>query len=363
LKKTLRITFLLPLPGTHPIGGFKVAYEYANYLVERGHVVSVVHPALFRVDQPLGLLPLKQRLRTVWEYWKNKRTGGFLPTSWFKALPEVKMLWVPSLAKKYVPEGDVVIATAWETVEWAVDYPAGKGKKFYLIQHLETWSGPEERVFDTWKAPLEKIVIARWLQEIAENFGQTAHLVHNGLDFKKFRLETPQDARDPMKLLMIFHSKDWKGSADGLAAFELARKEVPGLKLTLFGLTPPPDTLPKDIEYHHNPTQDKLRELYNESSIFLSPSWAEGFPLPPAEALQCGAALVSTDIDGMAMYAMHEQTALLSPVKDPAGMAENILRLVREPELRLKIAVEGHRFIQRFTWEEAGKKFEEILLK
>lgn len=358
----LRVTFLLPLPGTDPIGGFKVAYEYANYLVEQGHAVSVVHPAVFRVDQRLAMMPLKQRVRTVWGYLRNKVTGGFRPTSWFEISPAVKMLWVPSLHARYVPDGDVVIATSWETVEWAVDYPASKGKKFYLIQHLETWSGPEDRVLATWKSPVEKIVIARWLQEVAEDLEQTAHLVHNGLDFKRFRLETPQAERDPMNLLMIFHSKDWKGSADGLAAFELARKEIPGLKLTLFGLTPPPETLAKEIEYHHNPSQDKLRELYNNASIFLSPSWAEGFPLPPAEALQCGAALVSTDIDGTAMYAMHEQTALLSPVRDPAAMAANIVRLVRDPELRLRLARDGYMFIQRFTWEDAGKRFEEILM-
>ena len=97
---------------------------------------------------------------------------------------------------------------------------------------------------------------------------------------------------------MLSHTRDWKGTPDGLAAFELARQQHPTLKLTLFGLTPAPADLPPGILYHLNPQQQLLRELYNHASIFLSPSWAEGFPLPPAEALQCGAALVSTDIDG-----------------------------------------------------------------
>jgi glycosyltransferase involved in cell wall biosynthesis len=360
--KPLKITFLLPLPGTHPIGGFKVAYEYANYLAKKGHTVAVVHPAIFRIDRPLSRLPLKEATRALWTYLHHKLTGNFKPTSWFKVSPSVQLLWVPSLAAKHLPDADIVIATAWETAEWAATYPASKGKKFYLIQHLETWSGPEDRVLATWKLPLEKIVIARWLQQQAEDLGQSAHLVHNGLDFTRFKLTNPQESRDPNQLLMIFHSLDWKGSADGLAAFELARREQPALKLTLFGLAPPPANLPPGIDYHHNPSQQLLRDLYNQASIFLSPSWAEGFPLPPAEALQCGAALVVTDIPGTAMYAIDNQTALLSPIKDPAAMAANILRLVHNPALRLQLARDGHAFIQQFTWEKAGAAFEQILL-
>jgi glycosyltransferase involved in cell wall biosynthesis len=362
-RRSLRITFLLPLPGTNPVGGFKVVYEYANYLAKQGHRVSIVHPAIFRIDLPLFRLPLKTALRTVRDYVRKKFNGEFKPASWFAVLPAVRLLWVWSLAARNVPDGDVVIATAWETAEWAQTYPESKGKKFYLIQHLETWSGPEERVFDTWKAPLEKIVIASWLQEIAEGFGQTAHLIHNGLDFERFSLTNPQASRDPHRLLMMFHTVDWKGSADGLAAFEIARKQEPELQLTLFSVVPPPETLPAGVEYFHNPPQKVLRDLYNNASIFVLPSWAEGFPLPPAEALQCGAAIVVTDIGGTKPFAIHEQTALRTPVKDPEAMAATILRLVRDQEFRLRLAQDGHAFIQQFTWEKAGASFEAVLLQ
>jgi glycosyltransferase involved in cell wall biosynthesis len=358
----LKVTFLLPLAGTDPIGGFKVTYEYANFLAARGHIVSVVHPLIFRVDQPLRSFPLRERMRKIREYWTVKFSGGFKPASWFEVHPAVKLLWVPSLAERHIPDAEVVIATSWETAEWAAAYSARKGRKFYLIQHHETWSGPEDRVNATWKLPLEKIVIARWLQRIAEEAGETAHLVHNGLDFHRFGMDVPFEARNPHDLLMLFHTKDWKGTADGLEAFSLARREQPSLHLTLFGLSPRPDDLPADVEYHQNPTQEVLRSLYNRAAIFLSPSWAEGFPLPPAEALQCGAALVATDIDGTAMYAFHGYTALLSSIKRPELMAENILRLAREPALRIRLAAAGHELIQQFTWETAGERFEEILL-
>jgi len=359
-QTSLRITFVLPLPGTNPIGGFKVVYEYANFLAAAGHRVTVVHPAIFRIDQPLHSLELRSAAKTVGLYLRNRITGDFRPTRWFEVLPAVRMLWVPSLAERYVPNGDVLIATAWETAEWAVQYSPSKGRKFYLIQHFETWAADPERVLKTWKMPFEKIVIARWLQEIAEQHGESAHLIHNGLDFKRFSLDIPIEARDPDRVLLIQHSLDWKGTADGRAAFEFARREHPALKLTLFGLTPPAASTP-DIEFHLNPSQAFLRELYNSTAIFLSPSWSEGFGLPAAEALQCGAALVATNIPGSASFAIHDETALLCPIKNPAAMAENILRLVREPALRVRLAKQGNEFIQQFTWQRAGAALEKAL--
>jgi glycosyltransferase involved in cell wall biosynthesis len=358
----LKITFLLPLPGTDPIGGFKVVYEYANFLSRRGHSVAVVHPAIYEIDRPIRSLPLRSAARTVWSYLAHRITGSFRPRRWFAVDPAVRLLWVPSLAARFIPDGDVLIATAWQTAEWLAQDLASKGRKFYLLQHLETWSGPEDRVLATWRLPCEKIVINRWLQQIAEDLGQTAHLVPIGLDFTSFTLTRPSADRDPNNLLMLFQTLAWKGSEEGLAAFALAREQEPALRLTLFGVARRPDSLPNGVVYHHNPPQQLLRDLYNQASIFISPSWAEGFPLPPAEAMQCGAALVSTDIPGTAMYAIHEQTALLSPVGDPQAMAENILRLRRDRELRLRLAQAGHALIQQFTWAKAGQALENILL-
>jgi glycosyltransferase involved in cell wall biosynthesis len=301
-------------------------------------------------------------VRTLREYLRHKCKGTYKPGAWFTLNPAVKLLWVPSLAARHIPNADIIIATAWETAEWAAEYPARVGRKFYLIQHLETWSGPEDRVLATWKLPLEKIVIARWLQKIAEDLQQTAHLIYNGLDFTRFHLQNSIESRDSNQILAIHHSLEWKGAADALAAFQLAQAEEPALRLTLFGIPPRPDDLPSEIAYHQNPSQETIAALYNQTAIFLSASWTEGFSLPPAEALQCGAAIALTDIEGPASYAFHEQTALLSPVRDPAALAANILRLVRDPELRVRLARAGHEHIQQFTWQRAGEALEILLV-
>src|ERR1700691_4641272 len=106
--KGLRITFLLPGSGYLPTGGGKVVYEYANHLSRRGHRVSLVHPALVYAEAS----PF-QVLRSAASFLQRSTTRGFRPEKWFPVEPGVRMLWVPSLSRRFIPDGDAVLATAW----------------------------------------------------------------------------------------------------------------------------------------------------------------------------------------------------------------------------------------------------------
>lgn len=57
--------------------------------------------------------------------------------------------------------------------------------------------------------------------------------------------------------------------------------------------------------------------------------------------------------------AKNGKTALLSSIKDPEGLAKNVIRLIVDDELRYRIAENAHQYIQRFTWEDSYKKLVE----
>lgn len=356
----MRITILLPFAGHQPVGGFKVAYEYANGLAWRGHEVAVLHAP----SREKGMSPLNStRASSAFVARALGFGGGYKPQEWFRIDPKVRMVWFPSLSPCWAPAADAVIATAWMTAEWLAEYPPEKGRKHYLIQHQEsTFAGADpDRVMATWKLPLKKIVIARWLEDIAHGMGEDAIYIPNGLDFNTFGLDKPIADRDPRRLIMLYHDHVWKGSRDGLAAMEAVRQEIPGIAVTLFGIPRRPEGIPDWVSYVQKPSQTELRRLYNEAAVFVGPSWAEGWPLPPAEAAQCGAALCLTDIGGHREYAVPDQTALLSPARNPGALSRNILRLVRDPSLRVRIAAAGNDYIQRFTWDRAVTAMETCL--
>lgn len=352
----MRITFVMPGYCSKPTGGAKVVYQYANNLVIRDHNVSIVHPLYMKNVKRTFRGIIKDILSPILTRIRIKR-------KWVEIDPRVKMLYVRELKPSNIPDADVVLATAWETAEYVIQYPASKGRKYYLIQHYEIWSGLKERVDATWRMPFKKIVIAQWLYNKGVQLGASKDelfYVPNGIDHKIFRIIKPIEARSK-RIGMMYYDVEWKGSKDGITALEMLHDDNPGFSAVIFGRTKRPAFIPDWIEYRFLPSTSELVEgIYNECSIYISPSWAEGSPAPPAEAMACGCALAATDCSGIDECAEDGVTALLSPIKDPVAMSRNLKRLLNDDELRIRIAKNGSDFIKSFTWEDAVNKAEQL---
>jgi glycosyltransferase involved in cell wall biosynthesis len=116
--------------------------------------------------------------------------------------------------------------------------------------------------------------------------------------------------------------------------------------------------LPEWVELVAAPDRAALRALYNRAAVFVGAGHNEGWGLAASEAGLCGAALALTDNPGHAEYADHDRTALVSPIRDPAALAANILTLVRQPSLRQRLAKAARAKLSTFTWERATRAFE-----
>lgn len=346
----MTINFLLPGICITPIGGVKVVLEYANKMVEDGNSVNIIYPVKLKfaeLQHPSLLMRLTLAKKLFTKTIKKQGTV----TSWFLLNKKVKEILVPRLAAKYIPDADITFATAWQTAEWLNTYPKNKGKKMYLLQHFEDWCGTKEEIDATWKMPFYKIVISNWLQEYAASLNEKSFIVNNGLDFNSFGITTPIQNRKPFNFIMLYHHFNWKGSADGIAAMEIVKQKFPAVSLTLFGIDAAPKNLPSWIIYHRKPKD--LKKLYNDAAVFLSASWGEGWALPPAEAMQCGCAVVITDIGGHRDYGINGTDLLLAPVKDSAGFANMIISLIENNDRRIQMAKSGNEAIQKFTWQRA----------
>jgi L-malate glycosyltransferase len=356
----MRITFVLPSFGTKPMGGYRIVYQYANGLARRGDEVAIVHAAFLEPWQyGVPLAPGREPKVLIRGLVDIARGADGI--AWQSIDPRVRLHFVPTLAASNVPDADVVVATAWRTAESVARSPERKGRQCYLIQHHEVWDAPAARVDATWRAPLTKIVIAEWLHAKGLELGVDPSLLLRlpgpGIDDGLFRVTRPLDDR-PRRVAMLWSSARVKGGPDGVAALEEARRQVPDLRAVLFGVRPRPRHLPAWIDYAHNPSQAHLvDDVYNGSSIYLCPSWSEGWHLPPAEAMASGCALVSTEIDGVRDYAIAGQTALLADVGDTRGLAGRIVELCRDDGHRQRLARAGVELMRGFTAERSIEAF------
>ena len=358
----MRITFLMPGYVWGPAGGIRVVYEYANTLVDRGHEVTVVHPRRVKhapVPPRGSLLHWARNQVEAAREWVSEPTIDWQPIN-----PKVKLLFVPDSEARHIPDADAVFATAWYTVRSVLDCPAAKGEKFYLIQGYETWNGPKDQVDATWRSPLHKVVIAKWLLELGRELGcKDLAYVPNAIDGKKYQLGSPIEGRQ-RQVAMLFHAAKIKGAAEGFEAIRIVRERFPHLRFVMFGTSRRQSWVPEWAEYYRNPPQNFIvDEIYNKSAIFISPSWTEGFGLPSAEAACCGCAVVGTESGGIQEYVQHGVTGLLSQPKDAVAMAANICLLLENEELRVKLAKACHDLLAKFTWERSAMLLEDYIVR
>jgi len=352
------ITFVLPKRNPTPVGGFKVVYEYANRFAEIGYDVNLIFPATLLWSERDLISKLKGMLAfPFYGILSNK----YLPKSWFTLHKKINIFWTRSLDEKFIPKADYIFATACGTAVYVDKYALNKGEKYYLIQHKEEWDFPENRLEETYKLNLNKIVISKWLSNLMHSIGENSTIIHNGLDFEFFKPRLEPHEKNKNNILMMYHEASWKGSEVGIEVISKLRKINDVFNFKLFGIFPRPKNLPDFIEYVESPSQEYLVDLYNETSIFLGTSFTEGWGLTIAEAMQCKCAVVCTNINGYNEMVFDGLTGLLSRPGDTNSLVDNILRLHSDDQLRQTIAKNGYEFIQRFKWEDSFNKLRQLI--
>jgi len=350
--RNLRINLLLPFPVTKPVGGAKVMYEYANRLARRGHKVTLLHPIA---------RPYKRSSTPGWLKRILFALRGVARPRWFHLHREVASKIIPSAEARHIPDADATVCTWWEMAYMLDRWPAVKGAKFNLIQDYEIWSGHEDLVRQSYKLPLTHICISRQLQQMVGGIsGRDPFYLPNAVDNEKFHEIQRPEKRKSRSIIMLYSTEARKGTVFGLQALELLKTRFPDLRATLFGVVAAQD-LPEWIDFRRKP--DDLTGLYNQHAIFLTPSVAEGWALPPAEAMCCGCAVVCTDIGGHRDYGLHDQTALLVAPEKPEEMAAAAGRLMEDDSLRLRLAAQGGAYVRdKFNWERNTELLVDLIM-
>lgn len=346
-----RINFVLPSLPTKPVGGVKNMFQFANRLRARGHDV-VIYYSIKR--------PFKKQRTPVWLRLLISKLR-MRKVSWFPLDPSIGQEIVSEINDRTVRDADATMCTWWQMAYAINELSPSKGRKYNFIQDYELWTGQEEKVHESYKLPVKHIVIAKYLQDIVEEYnGKRPPLVNTPIDTTIFKITTPSDQRVAASLMMMYSEEPRKGTKYGLDALNKVKSRVAEFKVTLFSVYNRPADLPDWIEFHTRPTN--LPELYNRHAIFFSPSLGEGWGLPPAESMACGCTVVCTDIGGHRDYAVDNETAILVPVKESEPMAAAIIKVIEDNALRLKLAAAGNHLIRtEFTWDRAVMNLESLL--
>lgn len=342
----------MPFKARRPAGGFRVMYEYANRLVKLGYNVHITYPIMTKYMN--YRFPYIIRLLLTY-------IEGFRTNRWFDFDSRITLSYVKEISDKYIKDSDVIISTWWSTSYDVGNLSPQKGKKINLIQGYENWEGHEDLLHTSYNMPnMVNVVVASYLKDIVKKYTKNEIiLIPNAIDKKRFYISNYIEKRNPGTICMMYSIQDIKGSYYGLEAVKIVKQEYPELKVELFGICPEPEDLPDWIIFHRNPID--LPELYNRNAIFISNSFTEGMALTPMEAMFSGCACILTDILGHSEYGFDNLTALLYQVKNTEQLVDKIIYLLSDDQERVDLAKRGNEYIQKFSWDNAVVKMNEVI--
>jgi glycosyltransferase involved in cell wall biosynthesis len=356
----MRITFLANTPNLS--GGQRIIARYADKLLERGHEVSV-HCWLRPDKRPKkGLRGLLSRLLS-----SRPSSPGHAETHFGRMKAPLHLLKIPHPpGDRDLPDADVVVASFWMLAYAAAELSPAKGAKVHFVQHHEIHQARTRHLSaGCHYLPLHKIAISRWLVDILrERYGaEDVDLVPNSVDTAQFH--APPRGRAARPTVGFFYSpKPFKGLPDAVRAVAVARARFPDLRVVTFGAAPlsPDAGLPPDTEHHRRPPQDSIRDIYAQCDVWLCSSLAEGFGLPPLEAMACRCPVVSTRVGGPTDLVREGVNGHLVDVGDAQALGARLIDVLSLPDDAWRaMSNAAHATAQGYNWDDAATLFEQAL--
>jgi glycosyltransferase involved in cell wall biosynthesis len=201
------------------------------------------------------------------------------------------------------------------------------------------------------------VVPSQFLVGVFREFQVDASVVPNVVDSDQFRYRV----RRPLRPILIC-SRGFKPvyRADLVVrAFARVKSQFPQAKLVLLGegsMEAGVRSLVQEIGlegvvFAGPVSRDRIGRFYDEADIFVQSPYIDNTPVSVLEAFVSGTAVVSTAPEGVRHMVRHEQTGLLCEPGDWQALAENVVRLLRDPDLALRVAENAHQQVPLYLWE------------
>ena len=211
--------------------------------------------------------------------------------------------------------------------------------------------------------------ISGYLADFAHKVNPKAKLsvIPNGVDTEKFK---PAGNPDKNTLITVSRLVTKNGVGDLIKAMKKVGDEIPDAKLIIVGDGPLRGKIELDIKNYglkekvvlsgkvsHGETPGYL----NKASIFVRPSLSEGLGSAFLEAMASGLAVIGTPVGGIPDFLKDGETGLFCKPGDSDDIADKIIKLLKNDELRNRLADNSRRLVQeKYTWNKIAAEFGKI---
>lgn len=340
----LRLTIVGPLPP--PPGGMaNQTRQLADLLARDGAEVDVVQTNAPYRPSWVGRWPVVRAgfrlLPYLWRLWSAAGRSRL-----FHVMANSGWSW-------HLFAAPAIRIASWRRVPVVVNYRGGEAATFLARSHRS--------VRRTLRRAAVLAVPSGYLREVFAGHGMAAEVVPNVVDLSRFHpsIDRPRDAH----LIVTRNLEAIYDNATAIRALALVRRQVPRARLTVAGIGPELEALRSTAEqegvadavsFAGRLDPDAIAALYRDADVAVNPSTVDNMPNSILEALASGVAVVSTDVGGVPFVVQDGTNALLVPPRDPAAMAQAILRLLENPGHADRLAAAGLVHVRQYTWSSVS---------
>jgi glycosyltransferase involved in cell wall biosynthesis len=329
-------------------GGHLNIFRFAKNLEELGYVnrFVVVAESLVPEDKRLTKEEIKEKI-----------------TEWFMPLKAECFRGIADL-----PPAEFAMATGWQTAYY-VDALKDKCHKCYFIQDYEPWfysRGAEYFLAEnTYKLGFSAITAGQWLENLMRNdYGMEAHAV--GFSYDKDLYHRPKKTLASTtvslkKQRVFFYARPptpRRAFDLGVLVLDAVTKHMPNVEVVMAGWDLSQYEFPFAVIDHGIMALNDLPALYATCDAALVLSFSN-LSLLPLELMACGVPVVSNNGAWVEWLLDQENACLSEPTIK--GLADSIIKLLSDDELREQHAQRGLEFAQGTDWINEARRFDAVL--
>ncbi len=193
------------------------------------------------------------------------------------------------------------------------------------------------------------------------------HVLHNGVDIARWACERREPSRPRVTTVMRFTLR--KRPFDVVRIIPEIHSRLPAELRPVFTLVGDGAQMQRvkdeaarlgvseHVELPGYQPRERIRDILSESSVFVLPTRKEAMSIATVEALAAGCPAVCFNLGGVSDVVEHGTEGFLA--NDMPEFIDYIIELVRNHDLRRRMAAATTKRLYRFTWNEViGKHLE-----
>ena len=196
-------------------------------------------------------------------------------------------------------------------------------------------------------------------------------VIYNGISHELFPMRITEKVPSPT-IVFFGRLKKYKSVDHLINAFAIVKRSIPDAKLEILGTGDQRSVLEDlvrelgletSVTFRGYVADSEKEALLSSAHVIVNSSMKEGWGITNLEANACGTPVVSADVPGLRDSVRNGVSGLLYPYGDVETLANTLLEVLKNEELRLTLSSGAIEWASRFTWERSAQAMLELCTK